>query len=57
MLDDRQLDWRVQIETEKDVNIIERYTDRELEVLSSIHANNFKYEINVGSVKNVLKLV
>jgi hypothetical protein len=57
LLDDRQLDWRVQIETEKDVNIIERYTDSELEILSSINANNFKYEINVGNVKNVLKLV
>jgi len=57
LLDDRQLDWRVQVETEKDINIIERYTDRELEVLSSIHANNFKYEINVGNVQNVFKLI
>ena len=57
LLDDRQIDWRVQIETEKEVNIIERYTDNELEILSSIAVNNFKYEVNVANVNNVLKLV
>jgi hypothetical protein len=57
LLDDRQIDWRVQIETEKEVNIIEKYTDNELEILSSIAVNNFKYEVNVANVKNVLKLV
>ena len=57
LLDDRQLDWRVQIETEREFNVLERYTDDELQVLTSIAANNFKYEVNAANVKNFLKLV
>lgn len=57
LLDDRQLDWRVQIETEREFNVFERYTAQELQVLSSITLNNFKYELNATHIKNVLKLV
>jgi hypothetical protein len=57
LLDDRQLDWRVEIETEKEVNIIEKYTDAELQVLSSITLNNFNYEMDTANFKKVLKLV
>jgi hypothetical protein len=33
LLDDRQLDWRVQVETQKNVNVFERYSDEQLQVL------------------------
>lgn len=57
LLDDRQLDWRVQVETEKDINVLEKYTDDQLQVLSSVAFKNFKYEINAASFTNVLKLI
>jgi hypothetical protein len=56
LLDDRQLDWRVQVETEKAVNVLEKYSDSDLQVLSSIAYKNFKYEINASGVTNLLKL-
>ena len=57
LLDDRQLDWRVQVEKKKSVDLLEKYTDNQLQVLSSIAYKNFKYEINATSVTNVLQLV
>ena len=57
LLDDRQLDWRVQVETEKDINVLEKYSDDQLQLLSSIAFKNFKYEINAANFTNVLKLV
>lgn len=56
LLDDRQLDWRVQIETEPEVNVIERYTDDQLQTLQTITVNNFKYEINATELTNIFKL-
>jgi hypothetical protein len=57
LLDDRQLDWRVQVEKKKSVDLLEKYTDDQLQVLTSIAYKNFKYEINATSVTNVLQLV
>jgi hypothetical protein len=57
LLDDRQLDWRVQVETEKAVSVLDRYTDNDLQVLRTIAYRNFKYEVNVTGVTNMLKLV
>jgi hypothetical protein len=57
LLDDRQLDWRVQVETEKGVSVLDKYSDNELQVLSSIAYRNFKYEINATGVTNMLKPV
>ena len=57
LLDDRQLDWRVQVETEKDVNVLEKYSDNQLQLLKSIAYKNFKHEINAVQFTNVLKLV
>ncbi len=57
LLDDRQLDWRVQIETEEEVNVVERYTDEQLQTLKSITVNNFKYELNATELTSVFKLV
>ena len=57
LLDDRRLDWRVQVETEKDVDLLEKYSDDQLKILRSIAFDNFKYEINSANAINVLKLV
>ncbi len=57
LLDDRHLDWRVQVETEKNVNILEKYSDEQLQLLSSITFKNFKYEVHTASPNNFLKLV
>lgn len=57
LLDDRQLNWQVQIEPEQDVDILERYNDAQLQVLRSIAFNHFKYEVNTSNVINTLKLV
>jgi hypothetical protein len=56
LLDDRQLDWRVQVETEKEVDVLEKYSDDQLEVLQSIAFRSFKFEVNAASQVKVLKL-
>ncbi|MCF2151907.1 hypothetical protein IQ276_036985 [Desmonostoc muscorum LEGE 12446] len=57
LLDDRQLDWRVQVETKKNVNIFEKYNDEQLQVLRSITFSQFKYDVQAANVMNTLKLV
>jgi hypothetical protein len=57
LLDDRPLDWRIQVETKKDVKILEKHTDDQLQVLRSVAFRNFKYEISAASFTNYLKLV
>jgi hypothetical protein len=61
LLDDRQLDWRVAIETEREIdreiNILEKYTDHELGVLREITLDNFAYDLETTQFKKVLKLV
>ncbi|HEX8031886.1 MAG TPA: hypothetical protein VF491_25645, partial [Vicinamibacterales bacterium] len=56
LLDDRQLDWRVQVEKQKSVDLLEKYTDSELRVLSTIAFKNFKYETSPVAVASVLQL-
>lgn len=57
LLDDRQLDWRVQVEPKKHIDILEKYNDEQLQLLRSIAYKNFKYEINTANQANLLKLV
>jgi hypothetical protein len=57
LLDDRQLDWRVQVEKTKSVDLLEKYTDSQLQVLSTIAYRNFKYETSPAAVTSVLQLV
>jgi hypothetical protein len=57
LLDDRQLDWRVQVERKRAVDLLEKYSDHQLQVLSSIAYKTFKYEINAASATSVLQLV
>jgi hypothetical protein len=57
LLDDRQLDWRVQVEPEPDVDVFTRYTDDELQVLRSVAFRNFKFAVHADNLVNQLKLV
>ncbi|WP_273566078.1 hypothetical protein [Maribacter halichondriae] len=57
LLDDRPLDWRVQIETEKEVNVFERYSENELQLLNDITLKTLKGETAVVQTGNFLKLV
>lgn len=57
LLDDRQLDWRVQVEPEREVNVFEKYSEQELQVLSEVASKHFTYELNTSNFANVFKLV
>jgi hypothetical protein len=57
LLDDRRLDWRVQVEPHKDVDVLGKYNDEQLQLLRSIAFKNFKYEINTTSHCGLLELV
>jgi hypothetical protein len=57
LLDDRQLDWRIQIDPNPEVPILDHYNDDQLRVLSAFAFNHFKYEVNAANVMNNLKLV
>jgi hypothetical protein len=57
LLDDRRLDWRIQVETDREVDLLGKYTDDELHVLADVSFHNFKYEIDAGAMAGVLKLV
>jgi hypothetical protein len=57
LLDDRQLDWQVQVKTEKDIDILEKYSDVQLKELRSIAFKNFKYELNAASAIETIKLI
>ena len=55
LLDDRPLDWRVQIENEKDVNVFEKYTRNELQLLNQIIVKTLKGQVSPSG--NFFKLV
>ena len=57
LLDDRELDWRVQVEPKPNTNPFERYTDKELRILQAAARKAFKFEIHAGAAANNLKLV
>ncbi len=57
LLNDRRLDWRVQVETEKEVDVLQKYTPDDLQVLNSITINNFNDSINYAKFQNVYKLI
>lgn len=64
LLDDRQLDWRIQVKPKKKKTrvpirdfVLEQYTDDQIQVLNAITTRNFKYEINAANVSNLLQLV
>jgi hypothetical protein len=55
LLDDRPLDWRVQIENEKEANVFEKYTSSELQLLNQITVKTLKGQ--VSPTGNFFKLV
>ncbi|MEX0884290.1 MAG: hypothetical protein WDZ72_12525, partial [Cyclobacteriaceae bacterium] len=56
LLDDRPLDWRVQIEPEEDVNLSEKYTQNELQLLNQITIKIMKGQVSGGTIINYLKI-
>lgn len=56
LLDDKQLDWRVQVEEEKGVNWFTRYDVLQRRTLKNITIKNWKDELDYGNFKHVYKL-
>ncbi|MGH7800404.1 MAG: hypothetical protein ACREOW_07205 [Thermodesulfobacteriota bacterium] len=56
LLDDKQLDWRVQIEEDKEVNWFIKYDDQERLTLKNITIKNWKDELDYGEFRHVYKL-
>jgi hypothetical protein len=56
LLDDKPLDWRVQIEQEKQVNWLTRYDAQQIKTLKHITINNWKDELSYGQFQHVFKL-
>jgi hypothetical protein len=57
LLDDKQLDWRIQIETDRQVNWLVQYDDQQRQLLKSITIKSWKDELNYGKFQHVFKLV
>lgn len=56
LLDDKQLDWRVQIEEEKNVDWFAKYDDNQRLALKNITIRNWKDELSYGRFQHVFKL-
>jgi hypothetical protein len=57
LLDDKQLDWRVQIEPDKQVNWLVQYDNPQRSLLKSITIKSWKDELSYGNFQHVYKLV
>lgn len=57
LMDDRPLDWRVQIERDKEVNVFERYSEKALQLLNKITSKTLKTEVAITPTGNFLKLI
>jgi hypothetical protein len=55
LLDDKPLDWRVQIEQDKQVNWFTQYDDLQRLTLKNITIKNWKDELNYGKFQHVYK--
>ncbi|HKE59559.1 MAG TPA: hypothetical protein VKB46_22770, partial [Pyrinomonadaceae bacterium] len=56
LLDNRRLDWRVQVERETDVNWFARYSKSERETLKKLNLMNWSDELSLAKLSRVLKL-
>ena len=56
LLDNKQLDWRVQIERDPHVNLFVRYTERERATLKRLNIMNWRDELDVAKMTRALKL-
>lgn len=57
LLDDKQLDWRVQVETDPAVNPFLKYDDLQLKALRNVTLKNVKSEISYVTLNQAYKLV
>lgn len=57
LLDDKPLDWRVQIEFDKDVNLFTRYNDQQRSLLKAVTINSWNDELDYANFQHVYKLV
>lgn len=57
LLDDKQLDWRVQIEPDPEVNRFTKYDDLQLKTLKNVTVRNFKDEVSYAKLAAAYKLV
>jgi len=56
LLDDKQLDWRVQVEEERQVNWFARYDSQQRQTLKNITVRNFKDDLSYANFQHVYKL-
>jgi hypothetical protein len=56
LLDDRRLDWRVEIEKDRQVNWLRKYDDEQRLTLKKITVNNWKDELSYGKFQHVYQL-
>jgi hypothetical protein len=57
LLDDKELDWRVQIEPDIKVNRFVKYDDEQLKTLKNVTIKNFKDELSYANAALAYKLV
>lgn len=56
LVDDKPLDWRVQIEPEKEVNWFEKYDDRQRRTLRNITIKNWQDDLSYAQFQHVYQL-
>lgn len=56
LLDDRPLDWRVRVETDKEVNWLTRYTDTQRLKLKQITVKNFRDDVDYAKFHHIYRL-
>lgn len=56
LLDDKQLDWRVQIERDRDVNWFLKYDDQQRILLKNLNVKNWKDELDYAKLPHLFKL-
>ncbi len=57
LLDDKYLDYRIQIASKKEVDIFQKYNTAEINLLNTITFSQFNNSLNYAGHKNVLQLV
>ncbi len=55
LLDDKQLDWRIQIERDRDVNWFLKYDDKQRVLLKNLNVKNWKDELDYGKFTHLFK--
>ena len=56
LLDDKQLDWRVQVETDANVDWLAQYTDDEIHTLKTVTIRNFRDDVSYANFRHIYKL-